>query len=80
MTLQKTAITSEHLQAQTVLELPQRDMLLVTVVVTNLLNNLTVDVDVSDVNVGVQVCAVVNALTTILAGRANRLQCTIDQE
>jgi hypothetical protein len=45
--------------------------------VTNVLNNLSVDVDVRNVNVAVQVCAVVNALNTILDG--DRLTCTIEQ-
>jgi hypothetical protein len=47
MILEKTALTFEQLQAETALELPRRDMLLITVVITNLLNNLDIDVDVT---------------------------------
>jgi hypothetical protein len=60
----KKALTADYLDTQAVMELPNRDMLLVTVVITNLLNNLSVDVDVRNINVAVQVCAAVEALTT----------------
>ena len=73
----KTPVTLDQLDAQAALELPDREMLLVTVVVNNVLNNLSIDVDVRNVNVGVQVCAVVNLLNTILDG--DRLTCTINQ-
>jgi hypothetical protein len=77
MTLKKTAVTSEHLLAETALELPRRDMLLVTVIITNVLNNLSIDVDVRNNNVAVQVCAVVQLLNTILVG--DTLTCEIRQ-
>jgi hypothetical protein len=73
----KKLITPDQLNAQAALELPDREMLLVTVVINNVLNNLSIDVDVRNVNVGVQVCAVVNLLNTILDG--DRLTCTINQ-
>ena len=60
----KRALTADYLDTQSVMELPNRDMLLVTVVITNLLNNLSVDVDVRNINVAVQVCAAVEALST----------------
>jgi hypothetical protein len=47
-------------------------------VVTNLLNNLHVEVDVRNNNVAVQVCAVVQALNTILVGQT--LTCEIEQD
>ena len=74
----KKMLTVEHLDAQSVLELPDREMLLITVVITNLLNNLSVDVDVRNINVGVQVCAVVEALNTELLS-TDSLTCTIQQ-
>jgi hypothetical protein len=77
MQLEKKALNLEEIEAQAALELPDREMMLVTVVITNVLNNLSVDVDVRNVNVAVQVCAVVNALNTILDG--DRLTCTIEQ-
>jgi hypothetical protein len=42
------------------------------------LNNLSVDVDVQNNNVAVQVCAAVELLNTTLVGR-NRLTCEIQQ-
>ena len=77
MQLEKKPLDLEEIEAQAALELPDREMMLVTVVITNVLNNLSVDVDVRNVNVAVQVCAVVNALNTILDG--DRLTCTIEQ-
>ena len=60
----KRSLSADYLDSQSVMELPNRDMLLVTVVITNLLNNLSVDVDVRNINVAVQVCAAVEALST----------------
>ena len=74
----KQTLTLENIEAQTALELPNRNMLLVTVVITNVLNNLSIDVDVRNNNVAVQVCAVVLLLNTILAG-GNQLTCEIQQ-
>lgn len=65
MLLEKRAITTEELEAQAALELPSRDMMLVTIVITNLLNNLSIDVDVKNNKVAIQVCAIVNALAAI---------------
>ena len=76
MNSEKTAVTVSQLEAQTALELPRRDMLLVTVVITNLLNNLSIDVDVRNNNVAVQVCAVVNAIT---ANNLAVLSCEVKQ-
>jgi hypothetical protein len=73
----KTPVTMDYLESQAAFELPDREMLLITVIINNVLNNLSIDVDVRNVNVGVQVCAVVNLLNTILDG--DRLTCTINQ-
>ena len=77
MLLEKKALSLEDIEAQSALELPDREMMLVTVVITNVLNNLSVDVDVRNNNVAVQVCAVVQALNTILVG--DTLTCDIQQ-
>ena len=74
----KNMLTLDQLDAQSVVELPNREMFLVTVVITNLLNNLSVDVDVRNINVAVQVCAVVEALTSDLL-TTDSLTCTIQQ-
>ena len=63
MVLEKTALSADDLEAQYAAELPEREMLgLITIIITNLLNNLSVDVQVKNVNVAVQVCAVINIL------------------
>jgi hypothetical protein len=77
MQLEKKALNLEEIEAQAALELPDREMMLVTVVITNVLNDLTVDVDVRNVNVAVQVCAAVDLINTILDG--DRLTCIIQQ-
>jgi hypothetical protein len=74
----KKMLTSEQLDAQAVLELPNRDMLLITVVIANVLNNLSVDVDVRNINIAVQVCAVVEALNSELLS-TDSLTCDIQQ-
>jgi hypothetical protein len=74
----KRRLTDDVVNAQSTFELPERRLLaLVTVVITNLLNNLSIDVDVRNNNVAVQVCAVVQALNTILVGET--LTCEIEQ-
>ena len=76
--LEKKRLSFEEIEAQAALELPKRDMLqLVTVVITNVLNNLTVDVDIARNNVAVQVCAAVQAINTIIA--PTTLTCEITQ-
>jgi hypothetical protein len=74
----KKMLTAEHLDTQSVMELPNRDMLLVTVVINNVLNNLSIDVDVRNISVAVQVCAVVEAIDTDLLG-GNVLTCDVRQ-
>jgi hypothetical protein len=74
----KKVLTANTLDSQHALELPNREMLgLVTVVIANVLNHLTVDVDVNNNKVGIEVCAAVNAINTILVGET--LTCTIGQ-
>jgi hypothetical protein len=76
MLLEKQTLSLEELEDQVAFELPNRDMMLVTVVITNLLNNLSVDVDVRNNNVAAQVCAVVAALNTAVG---TSLTCNIQQ-
>jgi hypothetical protein len=60
----KPVLDLDVLEAQTAVELPDRELMLVTVVITNLLNNLTIDIDVRNVNVAAQICAAVLAVQT----------------
>jgi SLT domain-containing protein len=74
----KKQLTASTIDTQTALALPKREMLgLVTVVITNLLNNLSVDVSVQNNQVAVQVCAAVNAINTIIS---ETLTCAIRQK
>ena len=77
MVTEKRALSIEELEAQTALELPDRELMLITVVITNVLNNLSVSVDVKNNNVAVQVCAVVQAINTIIAPTS--LTCAVRQ-
>ncbi len=71
ITTAKRALSFEQIDAQTAVELPDRESMLVTIVITNLLNNNTVEIDVRNVNVAVQICAA-------LLANAN-VQCDIQQ-
>lgn len=73
----KRTLTLTDLDAEAGFVLPQRETMLVTVIVNNVLNNLSVDIDVRNVNVAVQICALVSALNTILDG--DTLTCTVQQ-
>jgi hypothetical protein len=76
--LEKKAVSFEELDAQNAFELPNREMLLITVVITNLLNNLSISIPIQNNNVAVQVCAVVELISTDLLG-GNALNCDIQQ-
>jgi len=83
--MSKKALSVEDLESQVALELPDREMMLVTVVITNVLNDLDVEIDVKNNNIAVQVCAVVQALNQILVVSGNDttqvalLDCDIQQ-
>lgn len=77
MLVEKKALSLEDIEAQSALELPDREMMLVTVVITNVLNNLSIDVDVRNNKIALQICAVVNLLNEILVD--DQLTCEIQQ-
>ena len=68
----KKLLNTADLDAQMAVELPNRDLMLVTIVITNLLNNNTVEIDVRNIDIAVQICA--NAL----ANNSN-VTCEIQQ-
>lgn len=75
--LQKRTVSVEELDAMAAVELPDREMLsLVTILITNVLNNLSVTVTVKNVNIAAQVCAVVNVLNQNIG---TSLTCTIQK-
>ena len=76
MLAEKKRLSVADMEAQAAFELPDREMMLVTVVITNLLNNLSVNVEVKNNNIAVQVCAVVAALNTNVG---TSLTCDIPQ-
>jgi hypothetical protein len=76
MLAEKKRLTAEALQSQTAFALPPRRMLaLVNVFITNVANGLHVNVLVTNNRVGIQVCAAVNAINTIIA--PTRLTCQL---
>lgn len=78
--LEKRTLSTAELESQAAFELPDRDMMaLINILIFDLidggvLNNLTIEV--KNNNVAVQVCAVVNALTTTALG----FSCSIPQQ
>jgi len=77
MLQEKKRLSFADIEAQSAFELPAREMMLVTIVITNVLNNLSVDIDVKNNNVAVQICAAVQAINTIIAPTV--LTCEVDQ-
>ena len=81
MLLEKRTLTIEELDREAGFELPDRDMMaLLNIIVFDVidggvLNNLTIEV--KNNNVGVQVCAVVNALSAV---PAVDLACSVVQK
>ena len=57
----KKQLSTLDIESQMAVELPDRELMLVTVVITNLLNNNTVTIDVRNVDVAAQICAQVIA-------------------
>ena len=77
MLMEKKALSIVELEAQSAMELPNREMMLVTIVITNLLNNNTVNIEVKNNNVAVQICAVVTALSSLVS---TPLSCALAQD
>ena len=77
MLLEKKALSLEDIEAQTALELPDREMMQIVVVINNVLNNTSIDIDVKNNRVAVQVCAVVELLNSITT--VDEFTCTIQQ-
>ena len=72
MLVDKKILTDADLESQAALELPDREMMLVTIVIGNLLSGNTVTIDVRNVDVALQVCA------NVLANLPN-LTCEVQQ-
>ena len=70
MLAEKKMLDLDVIETQSAVELPDRTLPLVTVVITNVLNDLSIDVDVRNINVALQVCAVVSDVNAILVDDA----------
>jgi hypothetical protein len=81
MLLEKKALSLEDIEAQTALELPDREMMQIVVVIENVLNNNTIEIDVRNNRVAVLVCAVVDLINVIVGPNREDLplECTIQQ-
>ena len=62
----KKTLSVAELDSQVAMELPDREMMLVTVVITNLLNNNTVEIDVRNIRIAAQICAAVLTSQTVV--------------
>jgi hypothetical protein len=78
MLAEKKMLDLDVIETQSAVELPDRTLPLVTIVITNVLNNLSIDVDVRNINVALQVCAVVRAINVELF-TVTTLTCDIQQ-
>lgn len=75
VTADKKTLTLADIDAQAAFELPSRETLqLVNIVVTNVLNNLTVNVPIQNNHVALEVCAVINVLNAQIG---TNLTCTV---
>ena len=69
MTNEKKRLTHDVIRAQSAVQLPRRDMMaLLNVVITNVLNNntITIPIDISNINVIVNVCLLVKLINSQL--------------
>ncbi len=70
--MDKRMLSVEDLESQAVMELPDRELMLVTIVIGNLLSNNTVNIDVRNIDIAAQICA------AVLSNNTN-LTCEIQQ-
>ena len=59
MSTNKQILSQADLDSQMALELPNRDLMLVTVVIGNLLSGNTIEIDVRNIDIAAQICAAV---------------------
>jgi len=79
MTIEKKRLTHEMIRSQSAVQLPQRHMMaLINVVIANVLNGntVTIPIDISNINVVVNLCALVKVINTQLLG-GGTLTCTV---
>jgi hypothetical protein len=69
----------EELETQTALELPSREMPLITLVLVDLIDIGDVTITVRDVNVAAQICAAVGGILTVDSPTDQVVECTVTQ-
>jgi hypothetical protein len=78
ITAAKKHVSLADIDDQVAIELPARETLaLVNVFITNVLNGNTVSIPVQNNHVAVQVCAVINALSTFPSLATPQLTCSL---
>ena len=81
MLLEKKALSLEEIEAQSALELPDREMMLVTVIIgeINALNDI--EINVRDNRIAVQVCALIDVINLIVGPNTEGpLTCDVRQQ
>ncbi len=78
MLAEKKALSFEELEAQTALELPNREMPLITLVIVDLIDVGDITIRVRDVNVAAQICAALGGAFTGEVGDVT-VECVIEQ-
>jgi hypothetical protein len=77
---EKRALSLEELEAQTALELPDREMMQIVIVIGDVLSDNEIEIEVEKNRIAVQVCALIEVLNLIVApNQAGPLTCEINQ-
>ena len=80
MLLEKEALSLDVLEAQTALELPDREMMQIVVVIGDVLSDNTINIDVRNNRIAAQVCALIDVINLIVGpNREGPLTCEITQ-
>jgi hypothetical protein len=80
MLLEKKALSLEEIEAQAALELPDREMMQVVVIIGDVLSDNTIEIDVRNVRIAAQVCALIDVINLIVGPNTEGpLTCDVDQ-
>ena len=78
MLAEKKMLDLDVIETQSAVELPDRTLPLVTIVITNVLTDISIPITVRNNNIAVQVCAAVELISAELL-TVDSLTCEIDQ-
>jgi hypothetical protein len=80
MLLEKKALSLDVLEAQTALELPDREMMQIVVIIGDVLSDNVIKIDVRNNNIAVQVCALIDVINLIVGPNTEGpLECKVRQ-